>query len=107
VTDLTRLHAHEMAALLRAGDVSSRELAEAHLAAAERDNRRLNAWLSIDRDRALSEADAADERLVAARRDPDEPWLDELRDPSLVPPEIRRAAVAWYARVEPTPVHRA
>ena len=38
---------------------------------------------------------------------PDEPWLDELRDPSLVPPEIRRAAVAWYARVEPTPVHRA
>jgi hypothetical protein len=41
------------------------------------------------------------------RRDPDEPWLDELRDPSLVPPEIRRAAVAWYARVEPTPVHRA
>ena len=41
------------------------------------------------------------------RRDPDEPWLDELRDPSQVPPEIRRAAVAWYGRVEPTSVHRA
>jgi len=78
VTDLTRLHAHEMAALLRAGDVSSRQLAEAHLAAAERDNRGLNAWLSIDRDRALGEADAADERLAAARRDPDRA-LDRLR----------------------------
>jgi aspartyl-tRNA(Asn)/glutamyl-tRNA(Gln) amidotransferase subunit A len=78
VTDLTRLHAHEMAALLRAGDVSSRQLAEAHLAAAERDNHGLNAWLSIDRDRALDEADAADERLGAARRDPDHA-LDRLR----------------------------
>ena len=50
MTDLTRLLAHEMAALLRSGDVSSRELTEAHLAAAERDNRALNVWLTIDRD---------------------------------------------------------
>ena len=69
MTDLTRLLAHEMAALLRSGDVSSRELTEAHLVAAERDNRGLNAWLSIDRDRALAEADAADVRLRAARAD--------------------------------------
>ena len=69
MTDLTRLHAHEMAARLRSGETSSRELAEAHLAAAERDNRGLNAWLSIDRDRALAEADAADVRLAAARAD--------------------------------------
>ena len=67
MTDLTRLHAHEMAALLRAGDVSSHDLTEAHLAAAERDNRALNAWLTIDRERALTEADAADARLVASR----------------------------------------
>ncbi len=39
MTDLTRLHAHEMAGLLRSGGVSSRELTEAHLTAAERDNR--------------------------------------------------------------------
>jgi aspartyl-tRNA(Asn)/glutamyl-tRNA(Gln) amidotransferase subunit A len=70
VTDLTRLLAHEMAALLRSGEVSSHELTEAHLAAAERDNRALNAWLSIDRDRALAEADSADARLASARRDP-------------------------------------
>ena len=66
MTDLTRLHAHEMAARLRAGETTSRLLAEAHLDAAERDNRGLNAWLSIDRDRGLTEADAADARLAAA-----------------------------------------
>jgi aspartyl-tRNA(Asn)/glutamyl-tRNA(Gln) amidotransferase subunit A len=70
VTDLTRLHAHEMAALLRAGDVSARELATAHLDAAERDDHALNAWLAIDRDGALVAADAADARLAEARRDP-------------------------------------
>jgi aspartyl-tRNA(Asn)/glutamyl-tRNA(Gln) amidotransferase subunit A len=67
MTDLTRLLAHEMAARLRSGEVSARELADAHLVAAERDNRALNAWLTIDRDRALEEADAADARLDAAR----------------------------------------
>src|SRR3989441_9391537 len=64
--DLTRLHAHEMAVSLRAGETTSRALAEAPLDAAERDNRGLNAWLAIDRERALAEADAADARLAAA-----------------------------------------
>ncbi len=76
--DLTRLFAHDMAALLRSGEVSSHELTEAHLAAAERDNRGLNAWLSIDRQRALAEADRADARLAAARDDA-EHALDRLR----------------------------
>src|SRR5215203_5060033 len=78
MTDVTRLHAHEMAARLRAGETSSRELTEAHLAAAERDDRALNAWLSIDRERALAEADAADVRLAASRADPDHA-LDRLK----------------------------
>jgi aspartyl-tRNA(Asn)/glutamyl-tRNA(Gln) amidotransferase subunit A len=56
-----------MASALRAGDVSSRELTEAHLARAEGQNHALNAWLTIDRERALTEADAADVRLSAAR----------------------------------------
>jgi aspartyl-tRNA(Asn)/glutamyl-tRNA(Gln) amidotransferase subunit A len=77
VTDLTRLHAHEMGERLRAGDVSSRELTEAHLDLAERQDRGLHAWLSIDRERALAEADAADARLAAARRDGRAP-LDAL-----------------------------
>ena len=50
---------------------SSRELTEAHLDAAERQNHALNAWLTIDRERALAEADAADARLAAARADGD------------------------------------
>jgi aspartyl-tRNA(Asn)/glutamyl-tRNA(Gln) amidotransferase subunit A len=68
VTDPTRLHAHEMAALLRGGEVSSRALTEAHLDAAERQNRALNAWLAIYRHDALAQADAADRRLAEARR---------------------------------------
>ena len=69
MADPTRLHAHEMAALLQAGEVSSRALAEAHLAAAERQNRALNAWLFIGRTEALAQADAADRRIALARRE--------------------------------------
>ena len=65
MTNLTRLHAHEMAARLQAGELTSRELTEAHLDAAEAGNHALNAWLTIDRERALAEADTADARLRA------------------------------------------
>jgi aspartyl-tRNA(Asn)/glutamyl-tRNA(Gln) amidotransferase subunit A len=67
--DPTRLHGHEMAARLRAGELTSREIVSAHLDVAERQNRALNAWLTIDRDRALAEADGADARLAAAQAD--------------------------------------
>ena len=63
--DLTRLFAHEMTEQLRAGEITSRQLTEAHLDAAEAGNRALNAWLTIDRDSALAQADAADARLAA------------------------------------------
>ncbi len=68
-TDLTRLFAHEMTARLRAGEVTSRHLTEAHLDAAEAGNRALNAWLTIDRESALDQADAADARLAAPAGD--------------------------------------
>src|SRR4051794_25486465 len=68
MTDLTRLRAHEMTAGLRAGDTTSRDLTLAHVDAAEAGNHALNAWLTIDRDSALAQADAADERLAATRR---------------------------------------
>jgi aspartyl-tRNA(Asn)/glutamyl-tRNA(Gln) amidotransferase subunit A len=64
---LTRLLAHEMADRLRSGEVSSRDLTEAHLARAHRTDRGLHAWLTLDDERALAEADAADTRLAAAR----------------------------------------
>ncbi len=66
-TGLTRLSAAAMSDRLRAGDLSSRELVEAHLALAERENPALNAWLAIDRAGALAAADKADARLAAAR----------------------------------------
>ena len=66
-TELTRLHAHHMTARLLADEVTSRELTEAHLDLAEAQDHGLHAWLTIDRDRALAEADAADVRLRAAR----------------------------------------
>jgi aspartyl-tRNA(Asn)/glutamyl-tRNA(Gln) amidotransferase subunit A len=66
--DPTRLHAHEMATLLRAAETSSRQLIEAHLAAAERQNHALHAWLAIYRENALAQADAADRTLAEARR---------------------------------------
>ena len=69
MTDLTRLHAHEMTARLRAGEVTSRELTTAHLDAAEAGNHALNAWLTIDREEALAQADAADARLRAGEPD--------------------------------------
>ena len=65
--DLTQLLAHEMASRLRAGETSSRELAAAHLARAHATDRGLHAWLTIDDERALAEADAADAKLAAAR----------------------------------------
>jgi aspartyl-tRNA(Asn)/glutamyl-tRNA(Gln) amidotransferase subunit A len=64
---LTRLSAAEMAARLRAGTNSSRELVLAALEAAHRDNTALHCWLAIDDEGALAAADAADARLAAAR----------------------------------------
>ena len=48
MTELTRLLAHEMAARLRAGDVSSRDLTDAHLDAAEAGNPRAQR-VAVDR----------------------------------------------------------
>ena len=49
------------------GETTSREIAAAHLARAHATDHGLHAWLTIDDERALAEADAADARLAAAR----------------------------------------
>jgi aspartyl-tRNA(Asn)/glutamyl-tRNA(Gln) amidotransferase subunit A len=67
MTDLTRLLAHEMAARLRSDELSSRELTLAHLTLAERQDHGLHAWLTLDREGALAQADAADARIRDAR----------------------------------------
>ena len=48
----------DQAALVRTGQVSARELVEASLAAIERRNGELNAFVTLAADRALAEADA-------------------------------------------------
>ena len=65
--EVTRESGHELAARLRAGEISSREITLAHLDLAGRQNHALNAWLVLERDKALAEADAADARIAAAR----------------------------------------
>jgi aspartyl-tRNA(Asn)/glutamyl-tRNA(Gln) amidotransferase subunit A len=66
---LTRLHAREMAAGLRGGRFTARELLDAHLELAHAQNRALHAWVFFDDERARAAADAADARLLAARRE--------------------------------------
>ena len=67
MTDLTTLTAHDLAARLRGGEASSVEITAAHLERAHRTDRGLHAWLTLDDERALGEAAAADVRLAAAR----------------------------------------
>ena len=45
---LTEPFAHELAARMRAGEVSAREIAAAHLARAHRTDAGLHAWLTLD-----------------------------------------------------------
>jgi amidase len=62
--DLCHLSAVEQAALVREGQVSARELLEAHLARIERVNPALNAIVTLDPDGARAAADAADAALA-------------------------------------------
>ena len=57
-TDLMQRSAVEQAALVRTGELSARELAEAALTQIDRTNPRVNAFVSVCAERALAEADA-------------------------------------------------
>ena len=76
--------AARQAAMLAAGEISSRELTELHLERIERLDPHLNAFRVVWADRALAEADAADERLrprgILRRR----PGPEELADRPLL-----------------------
>lgn len=67
MTDLTWLSTRELADLLARGEVSSREATEAHYARIEQVDPTINAIVTTDPERALAEAAAKDEALVAAR----------------------------------------
>jgi fatty acid amide hydrolase 2 len=63
---LTRRSALELAAAIRAGETSAREVLDAHIELIERRNPALNALIATRFDEARAEADAADGRVAAA-----------------------------------------
>ncbi|MBF6601047.1 MAG: Asp-tRNA(Asn)/Glu-tRNA(Gln) amidotransferase subunit GatA [Dehalococcoidia bacterium] len=63
--ELTSLTAHAAAALLRAREVSSRELTEAALERIGAVDGRVHAFLTVTAENALAQADAADQRRAA------------------------------------------
>lgn len=64
---LTSLSAAQMAALLAAGDISSRQLAEAHLAGIETGNPAIHAFTSVNAEQVLRDADHLDAERAAGR----------------------------------------
>ncbi len=65
MSDLTRLTAAQLADALAAGETSSVEATRAHLDRIAAVDGELNAFLHVDRDAALAEAEAADRRRAA------------------------------------------
>jgi aspartyl-tRNA(Asn)/glutamyl-tRNA(Gln) amidotransferase subunit A len=72
MTPHTELSLLDAATALRAGDVSSKELTLACLERIEALEPRVNAFLAVTPELALKQAQAADKRLTAWRRDSDE-----------------------------------
>jgi fatty acid amide hydrolase 2 len=65
---LTQRSALELAAAIRAGETSAREVVEAHVELLERVNPRINAVVADRYDAAREEADAADARVAEGRK---------------------------------------
>lgn len=72
---LTHRSAVALAAAIRAGEVSARDVVEAHIARIERVQPRLNAIVADRFDAARAEADAADRRVAEAAPDEELPPL--------------------------------
>ncbi|GAA1667463.1 Asp-tRNA(Asn)/Glu-tRNA(Gln) amidotransferase subunit GatA [Streptomyces yatensis] len=62
MTDLTRLTAAEIAAQIASGEVTAVEVTEAHLARIEAVDEKVHAFLHVDREGALAQARAVDEK---------------------------------------------
>ena len=73
MSELVKLSAAEMAAKIKAKEVSSRELGEAHLEVIEAAEPSIKAFLKVSGDQALEQADAFD-----AKSDEEKAALPEL-----------------------------
>jgi len=72
-TRLIDLTLSQIVSMLRTGDVSSREVTQVFLDRIESLESLLHAFLTLIPEKALSQADKADQRLAAWRKSPDEP----------------------------------
>jgi amidase len=70
LTDVCFMTALELRAALRTGELSAREVVQAHLDQIERFNPEVNAVVTLVAERALAEAAAADERTAAGAEQP-------------------------------------
>src|SRR3954452_23877758 len=73
VQPITDRSATDLARAIRERELTAREVVEAHIEQARRENPRVNALVAERFDEALSEADAADDRVSSG--DPDLPPL--------------------------------
>jgi len=73
MSDLTTLTLTQASFLLRSGELSSRELTQACLARIDTLDPTLHAFLHLDPEGALAQADEADEKLAAARKNDETP----------------------------------
>ncbi|MEN8173044.1 MAG: amidase family protein, partial [Chloroflexota bacterium] len=69
MTNLTHLTLVQAAEALRAGDITSRALTQAYLERIETFDRHYHAFLQVDSQGALSQAEQADQILDARRKD--------------------------------------
>src|SRR5438876_4414848 len=63
MAELTHLPAWQMAGAIRDGSLTATELLEAHLRQIERWNPKLNAFVTVDQERARLQAKAADDAI--------------------------------------------
>src|SRR3954451_5798842 len=104
-TTLAFAGAAEQARLIRAGEVSSREVVEATLARIDRVNPLLNAYRIVLAERALAEADQADARRKAGQAAQDRPLLGvpvAIKDDV----DVAGEATAWGTAAHAGPVAR-
>ena len=68
MSDLIRKGAGELAALIAAGDVSAREVTEAHYKRIDAVDAQVHAFLHLDKQHALTTADAVDAKRKAGEK---------------------------------------
>ena len=68
MTNLVQLSASQLRHLLDSRECSAREITEAFLTEIDKKNRQINCYLNVDHQKAIQQADEADQRIFAANR---------------------------------------